>query len=148
MDKIALSFSNIAARIRAIDFPQVDLVVGIGRGGVVPASLVAFHLEAPLLVLQLNYRDDDNQPRYERPRLMQKPAGDAAGKRILLVDDVSVSGKTLAEARKLLEGSEITTFVLKGNADIVVFPEVERCVDWPWNVSEEQPVTSEPLRAR
>jgi hypoxanthine phosphoribosyltransferase len=54
------------------------------------------------------------------------------GARILLVDDVSVSGQTLALARSLLKGYEVITFTLKGKADFVLFPEITACVNWPW----------------
>ncbi len=55
-------------------------------------------------------------------------------KRILLVDDVSVSGQTLQAARELLMDYEVTTFVLKSKADLVAFPEIGECVVWPWKL--------------
>ena len=51
---------------------------------------------------------------------------------ILLVDDVSVSGVTLSLALSLLKDFEVFTFVLKGQADYVLFPEIKECVNWPW----------------
>ena len=54
--------------------------------------------------------------------------------RILLVDDVSVSGQTLQAARELLMDYEVTTFVLKSKADLVAFPEIGECVVWPWKL--------------
>jgi hypoxanthine phosphoribosyltransferase len=52
----------------------------------------------------------------------------------LVVDDVSVSGKTLEKARQLLAGNEVKTLTLKGNADYVIFPEIRDCVKWPWKI--------------
>lgn len=130
--KTKLILPEIAERIRKTQFPEVDLIVGIASGGTVPASLVAFHLDKPLEVVSINYRDEDNNPRYEAPQLLTRVNEPITGKRILLVDDVSVSGKTLETAKDLFDGCEVTTFVLKGQADISVFREVSSCVDWPW----------------
>jgi len=132
MAEVKLLFPEIAERIRKAEFPDVDLIVGIASGGVVPASLVAFHLNKPLEVVVINYRDEENQPRYDAPQLLAKNSEPITGKHILLVDDVSVSGKTMETARALFDDCEVTTFVLKGQADISVFPEVASCVDWPW----------------
>ena len=132
MIKTKLLLPEIAERIRGTRFPDVDLVVGIASGGVVPASLVAFHLNKPLEVVAINYRDEDNNPRYDAPQLLKSISEPIAEKHILLVDDVSVSGKTLETAKGLFDDCEVTTFVLKGQADISIFPEVAACVDWPW----------------
>ena len=134
MTKVKLVLPEIADRIRKTQFPEVDLVVGIASGGLVPASLVAFHLNKPLEVIEINYRDEDNNPRYDLPKLLAKFNEPITGNHILLVDDVSVSGKTLETAKALFEDCEVTTFVLKGQADISAFPEVATCVDWPWKL--------------
>ncbi len=132
--KTDLEFNRISSAIRDLPLPRVDLVVGIARGGIVPASLVAYRLGCELRVLPVNYRDDDNHPRHEQPQVgdaIQIPEGVRS---ILLVDDVAVSGSTLAAARKTLGSYDVTTMVLKGTADIVVFPDLSTCVNWPWNV--------------
>jgi len=134
MEKAKLLLPEIAERIRNTRFPEVDLVVGIASGGVVPASLVAFYLDKPLQVVAINYRDEDNQPRYDAPQLLKKGTEPITGKHILLVDDVSVTGKTLITAKDLFDDCEVTTFVLKGQADISAFPEVATCVAWPWKI--------------
>jgi hypoxanthine phosphoribosyltransferase len=132
MDKTLLGFTEIAQRIREMGFPEVDLVLGIATGGTVPASLAAFYLNKPLKMLWINYRDEENVPRHESPQLLAQVGENLAGKRVLLVDDVSVSGKTLGFAKSLLKDCEVTTFVMKGNADLSAFPEIANCVRWPW----------------
>ncbi|MCK3683924.1 phosphoribosyltransferase [Maribellus sp. YY47] len=118
--------------MKTIDFPPVDVVIGIGTGGVPAATMVAFYLEAELQVLTMNYRDEQNNPRYETPRVLNQPEWQLEGKRILLVDDVSVSGKTMNAALELLKGFDVKTCAMKGKADFVLFPDIKDCVKWPW----------------
>ncbi len=134
MEKVELSFLAISHRIREIEYPETDLVVGIATGGVVPASLLAFHLQVPLEIIHLNYRDETNKPRFASPKFLKKMDLSVSGKRILLVDDVSVSGKTLEKAREVFDQSTVITMVMKGKADICAFPNISQCVYWPWKV--------------
>ena len=129
---VPLSFIEISERLKQKQLPKTDIVVGIGTGGIVPASIVAFHLGAELQVMTLNYRDEKNNPRYEVPVVLQKIHANLEGKRILLVDDVSVSGKTMNVALRQLEGLDVKTLAMKGTADFVLFPEIKECVQWPW----------------
>ena len=132
---VDLSFPAIRQAIRALALPPFDAVVGIGRGGVVPASLLAFHLGADLAVMHVNYRDDQNRPRHAAPVLYSPPVLPPGAQTILLVDDVSVTGQTLEAARALLAGYDVTTLVLKGRADYVLFPHIASCVNWPWRAA-------------
>jgi uncharacterized protein len=129
---VPLSFVEISERLKQMELPETDVVIGIGTGGIVPASIVAFHLKAELQVMTLNYRDEKNVPRHEAPVVLQKSLSDLSGKRILLVDDVSVSGKTMNAALQQLEGFNVKTLAMKGKADFVLFPEIKDCVKWPW----------------
>lgn len=129
---VPLSFKEITSRLNTIDFPPVDLVIGIGTGGVPAATMVAYHLNAELLVMTLNYRDEKNTPLYDKPQVLSTPNWQLEGKRILLVDDVSVSGKTMNAALELLAGYNVKTCAMKGKADYVLFPEIKDCVKWPW----------------
>lgn len=129
---VPLSFKEISERLKQIDLPEIDLVIGIGSGGIPPATFVAYHLKADLEVITLNYRDENNTPRYDTPKILYQPHLNLDGKRILLVDDVSVSGKTLNAALELLKGYNVKTLAMKGKADFVLFPEIKDCVKWPW----------------
>jgi uncharacterized protein len=131
--KVRLEFAEISRRLRELHLPKVDVVVGIGRGGIVPASLIAHQLELPLQIMRVNFRDDDNTPRAASPRLLQPPEFNFVGQRVLLVDDVSVTGATLNLAREILIGANIITLTCKGKADFVLFPEISSCVVWPWS---------------
>lgn len=129
---VPLSFREISKRLKRMELPEIDLVIGIGSGGIVPAGFVAFHLNAELQVMSMNYRDEQNNPRHKEPVILYKPDFDLEGKRILLVDDVSVSGKTMNTALKQLTGYNVKTLAMKGKADYVLFPEIKDCVNWPW----------------
>ncbi len=129
---VPLSFKEITERLKTIDFPTVDIVIGIGTGGVPAATMVAYHLNAELKVITLNYRDEENNPKYKDPVVLSVPTWELEGKKILLVDDVSVSGKTMQAALELLTGYDVKTCAMKGKADFVLFPEVKDCVKWPW----------------
>ena len=52
-------------------------------------------------------------------------------KKILLVDTVSRTGKTLKKAKQLLKGNKIKTFVINGKADYQIINKKE-CVLMPW----------------
>ncbi len=133
-DKPKIDFEAILERMKALELPTFDLIVGIARGGIVPASLLAYRIGCDLRILSINYRDGENRPRYEEPRLLGefKWQAGTGGRSVLLVDDVSVTGKTFETARRQLEGCRVTTFALKGKADYVLFPEIEGCIRWPW----------------
>lgn len=131
--KVDLSMGEISKRLRDVEIPVVDAIVGIQTGGRIPATLLSFHLGLPLYMLPINFRDEDNTPRFDEPRVVGECGVlPAEGCRVLLVDDVSVSGKTMCKARELLRGYDIKTFVLKGRGDMVLFPEIKPCVNWPW----------------
>jgi hypoxanthine phosphoribosyltransferase len=133
MSKTPLSFLQISRRLRACQLPEVDLVIGIATGGTVPASLAAYQLGCDLLMAHVNYRDEQNKPRYDDPLLLRMPdLPTSTGLRVLLVDDVSVTGKTLNRVKALLKGYTVYTLVMKGKGDFVLFPEVGTCVQWPW----------------
>lgn len=131
-----LAFEEIAARLAEWEFPRgVDGVVGIATGGVVPAALVAQRLGVGMKVIGVNYRDEANEPRFAEPQLRSRVPELGNWKRVLLVDDVYVSGKSWHAARALLPREvEVVPFVLKGKVEFALFRDVEGCVEWPWKV--------------
>jgi hypoxanthine phosphoribosyltransferase len=68
-----------------------DYVVGLTRGGLVPANLISQYLEVPMECLKVSLRDDASQP--ESNLWMAEDAFE--GKNILIVDDINDSGATL-----------------------------------------------------
>jgi hypoxanthine phosphoribosyltransferase len=133
-EKVSLDFLTISEALKSFPLPEVDYVIGIATGGIVPASLIAHQLGRPLSFLHINYRAPDNTPRHNEPVLVSWQPLATSSQKILLVDEVSVSGKTMDFARSFLQGQQVYTFVLKGKADYVLFPEIDTCVNWPWKV--------------
>ncbi len=129
---VPLSFQQILKRLKETELPETDIVIGIGTGGVAPAVMVAAYLNTELRVMTLNYRDEQNRPIYDEPKVIAQPPSGLEGKKILLVDDVSVSGKTMQTALEQLKGLNVKTLAMKGKADYVLFPEIKDCVKWPW----------------
>lgn len=129
-----LAFEDIAGRLARWTFPaKIDGVVGIANGGVVPAALVAQRLGVGLRIIAVNYRDEANEPRRAAPELLAPPPDLGAWQRVLLVDDVYVSGESWRVARAALPATvEVLPFVLKGRVDFALIRDVEGCVQWPW----------------
>ncbi len=133
-----ISRPEIVRRIRSLSLPKVDAVVGIRRGGRIPAAIAASMLECPVGWMTVSFRDDNNRPKGGSPELVDMdeiPCPE--GGHILLVDDVSVSGATFRVAIEALGAYRITTLALKGDADYVAFPEFDSCVTWPWSAAGE-----------
>jgi uncharacterized protein len=135
--RVPMPFERVARRLRERvsdeALGRIDAVVALARGGVVPGALAAYELGVPLRVLRMRFRDDANAPLGSAPRVVDA-IPDVRGLRVLIVDDVSVSGATLRAARSALD-TEAVTLVVKGApgaADIVLFDDVPSCVVWPW----------------
>lgn len=132
-EKLDISFDAISEALHGFNFPEVDLVLGIARGGTPPACMIAHQLGAALKIVRISHRNDANEPLYLEPVVVSEFNWDLfSHHRILIVDDVSVTGKTMAAVKERLPGHEVHTFVLKGAADYVLFPKVKSCVAWPW----------------
>ena len=72
---------------------KVEFVVGVSRGGLVPAALLAAKIDKPLAAAYINKQDEIFFDRGEW----------IAGKNVLVVDDIIRSGKTLWLVKNHLE---------------------------------------------
>ncbi|MDO8539036.1 MAG: phosphoribosyltransferase family protein [Opitutaceae bacterium] len=131
-----VAFPDIMARLAAWHFPPgLDGVVGIAGGGVVPATLVAQRLGLDLKIIAVNYRDEHNEPRFPEPILVSAVPDLDGWRRVLLVDDVYVSGKSWHAARSFLPAEvDVLPFVFKGQAEFALIRDIDGCVEWPWRV--------------
>ncbi|MFH1283008.1 MAG: phosphoribosyltransferase family protein [bacterium] len=115
MKKI-ISLNEIVRKINAVRFKKYDLIVAIGTDGIMPARLIQKKLKIPIEIIKIKYRNKANKPIYRSPKLISQKAK-FKGKKILLVDLVSRTGKTLEKAKRVLKGNAIQTFVINGQAD-------------------------------
>jgi uncharacterized protein len=109
MKKVYYSWQDIENQTQEIlrqlqrDAWRPDYVVGLTRGGLVPANLISQYLEVPMETLKVSLRDSEHGP--ESNLWMAEDAfgytshdpmcsGDGR-KRILIVDDINDSGATL-----------------------------------------------------
>jgi uncharacterized protein len=74
-----------------LDRWRPDYVVGLTRGGLMPANLISQYLECRMETLKVSLRDDTQEP--ESNLWMAEDAFE--GKQILIVDDINDSGATL-----------------------------------------------------
>jgi hypoxanthine phosphoribosyltransferase len=97
MKKVYYSWQDVENQTQEIlrqlqrDAWMPNYVVGLTRGGLVPANLISQYLDVPMECLKVSLRDDASQP--ESNLWMAEDAYE--GKRILIVDDINDSGATL-----------------------------------------------------
>jgi hypothetical protein len=98
---------TIATNLHRIDRTQFDCVVGIPRSGMIPAALIATHLQLPLADV-----------RGYAAGIVSGRGGlaEAGGTRILLVDDSCNKGRAMARAVEVLRGGakQITRLCVYG----------------------------------
>ncbi|MBS7610264.1 phosphoribosyltransferase [Candidatus Bathyarchaeota archaeon] len=86
---------ELANRIRDSGF-QPDLIIGVARGGWIPARLLSDFLENPNVAsIKVEFYVDIGRTSSE-PIITQPCSAPVEGKRILLVDDVADSGRSLS----------------------------------------------------
>jgi len=96
----------IALNLHRVDRAAFDCVVGIPRSGMLPASIIATHLQMPLATPE-GYAAGIVHGRSGAP--------EKAGKRVLLVDDSCNKGRAMARAAAVLpKGARVTRLAVFG----------------------------------
>jgi len=126
------SFSEVMERFRNIQFSETfDIIVAIAIGGIIPAAILNQRLNTRVELLYINLRDENQHPKYDKPKLLSPVNFDYKGKTILIVDDRIKTGSTIVFAKELLkDASMIKTFAVNGNADYCLYN--ESCFRFPW----------------
>jgi xanthine phosphoribosyltransferase len=102
MKKTYLTWQDVGHQVQEIlrqlhhDQWRPDYVVGLTRGGLIPANLISQYLECPMETLKVSLRDDTSAP--ESNLWMAEDAfgnNENSGKNILIVDDINDTGATL-----------------------------------------------------
>jgi uncharacterized protein len=116
---------------------QPDMIVAIGRGGYLPARILSDHLAIfDLTSIKVEHYHGVHKER--KAKVRYPLTAQIAGKRVLLVDDVSDSGDTFQTAiRHLLERGELAelrTAVLHHKRVSSFVPDyyVEEVIEWRW----------------
>ena len=71
-----------------------EVVVGIARAGVIPGAVIASILRLDFYSMKITRREGEEVVR-QRPAILSAAPPQAAGKRVLLVDEIVTSGETL-----------------------------------------------------
>ena len=135
MDKTILTwdkYSEIMKKAnKEIDFSNVDLIVGLTRGGLAPAVQFSNENNIRMLALNCSLRDFQSEEKYVKDLEEIKKYDN-----ILIIDDIYDSGKTVEKIREDLsdknikfyciystkeDGVEYYSVFKKGN-DWIVFP--------------------------
>jgi xanthine phosphoribosyltransferase len=126
------TMEEVLDKFRTISFhEQFDMIVAIANGGIIPAAILNQRLQTTVHLLRINLRDEQQQPKYDSPRLLAPIDFDYKGKRILLVDDRIKTGVTVDMARQLLaDALLVRTFAVNGQADYCLYNEA--CFRFPW----------------
>jgi hypoxanthine phosphoribosyltransferase len=117
---IQMVATSLAAAI--IDDGAPEVIVGITRGGLIPAVMLSHHLgvrDLRTVTITHTETDDVNAAKTATPVVSQPDSlGDLTGRDVLLVDDIAGTGDTLTGALALLTergSASIRTAVLRVN---------------------------------
>lgn len=134
---------DLANKIQG-DGYKPDVIIGIARGGLVPARILSDFLETPeLAIIQIEYYVSIAQTRQE-PILKKSLHTQITDKKALLVDDVSDTGKSLQLAKNHLQqqgAKEIKTATLYAKPQTITKPDYceKQTSNWivfPWDAKE------------
>lgn len=134
---------DLANKIQG-DGYKPDVIIGIARGGLVTARILSDLLETPeLAIIQIEYYVSIAQPRQE-PILKQGLSTPLTGKKTLLVDDISDTGKSLQLAKNHLQqqgAKEIKTATLYAKPQTITKPDyyekqTSHWIVFPWDAKE------------
>ncbi|WP_353815454.1 phosphoribosyltransferase [Agromyces sp. SYSU T00266] len=132
---------SLAADVLVSGF-RPDVVIAIARGGLLLAGAIAYALgtkSCGSINVEFYTGVDERLPEpVLHPPMLDAPA--LAGRRVLLVDDVSDSGRTLRKVVDLLSdaGADVRTATLYTKSHTVLAPDYDyrRTDDWiifPWS---------------
>lgn len=97
-EQLVADVHAVGAQLESGDW-RPDFLVGIGRGGLVPAAYLSHRIAIPMLSVD----HSSGEPGFAEELLDKLAAKIGAGARILIVDDINDSGGTIAYLRRAIE---------------------------------------------
>lgn len=141
-NKIYDSLLNQSQKIQK-QTEKIDLILGISKGGLIPARILADFLQVPeIITIQVKFYTGIAQT-HDEP-IIQPLTVNLSGKKILIVDDIADTGKSLKIVIEHLESlgiTEIKTATLYLNNRSVIKPDfyeeiTDKWVVFPWEIKE------------
>ncbi|MCL0246546.1 phosphoribosyltransferase [Corynebacterium sp. CCM 8835] len=124
-----------------------EIIIAVARGGLLPAGALSYAMGVKLAdTMNVEFYTDVHETLPD-PVLLEPLLDTSAivGRKLLVVDDVADSGRTLALVLEILEkaGAECRSAVLYGKSQSVIRPDfvwkhTDEWIVFPW--SAEQPV--------
>ena len=103
-NKIYLDYDDIESMnqnlVHDVSKFKPDIIVGITRGGLLPALHLSHHLDRPLQTIIWQTRDVN---KCERDKQLQEKID--TGSRVVFVDDINDTGRTFSEISKAYHGA-------------------------------------------
>ena len=146
---------ELCAKLKEDGF-EPSLIVGISRGGLVPSRIASdfFGRDIHLTIVKVEFYSDIAKTRGE-PVVREGFRVDVEGERVLLVDDVADTGKSLALVHSLLKergAKEVKILTLYKKPWTIIDPnyyakETEAWIIFPWEVLETLDLLYEKMKA-
>ena len=137
--KIYLDYEDIMSMCHNITYDvskiKPDIIVGITRGGLLPALHLSHHLERPMMTIQWQTRDANKcEHNIELQSMIDK------GKTVVFVDDINDTGRTFEEISKAYHCERPNVFFIslvkktetRYNTTAALSLEDERWIVFPW----------------
>ena len=130
---------------KVVDY-KPDVLVGVSRGGLVPVRLLSDLLaNSHVAIIKIEFYKKIGKTA-DKPKITQKLNYNVKGKRVLIVDDVSDTGRSLIAARKHIlskKAREVRIATLHYKPQSKLKPDyfVETTSAWlvyPWEINETE----------
>jgi hypoxanthine phosphoribosyltransferase len=134
-------FASLAARLaELLESFQPQVILGIARAGLFPATAVACSLRRELFPIRLTRRMND-EVLYDHPVWKVPVPQEVAGKVVAIIDEIADTGQTLtiaAESAKALGAVQVVTACLVSHSWANPAPQVSALVSdefviFPWD---------------
>ena len=101
-DEFVAAIRDIAAQLAAAPDWKPDFIIGIGRGGLTPAVFLSHAAGLPMLSVDFSSQMKD----FADEPLVKLAARTRTGERLLFLDDINDSGRTITHLRGALAAAD------------------------------------------